>query len=46
MVVDNREKSCQIIDVAIPDDSRVRERRMKRLKNTKTLVEKSEGCEV
>ena len=45
VVVDKREKSCQIIDIQISDDGRVRGlSRMKRLKNTKTLLEKSEGC--
>ena len=45
VVIDKSDKSCQIIDVEIPEDGRVRE--MRKMKSTKILRERSSktvGC--
>lgn len=39
VVIDKRDKGCQIIDVAVPEDGRVRE--MRKLKSTKILRKRS-----
>ena len=38
LFVDKREKSCQIIDVAIPDDSRVREKEDEKVEKYQDLT--------
>ena len=35
MITDKRDKSCQIIDVVIPEDGRVREKEDEKLQSTK-----------
>ena len=41
MVIDKRDKSCQIIDVAIPEDGRVREMEYEIPRETRS---KTVGC--
>ena len=44
LIIDKSEKSCQIIDVAIPKDGRVRAKEDEKVENIKTLREKFQRC--
>ena len=42
MIINKRENNCQIIDVAIPDDGRVRAKEDEKVEKYQDLLEKSE----
>ena len=47
MIIDKRDKSCQIIDVAIPEDNGVREKEAEKVEKYQDLereVGKNVGC--
>ena len=44
LIIDKKAKNCQILDVAILDDGRVRAREGEKVKNNKISLEKSEWC--
>ena len=44
MIIDKKEINCQIIDMAIPDDGRVRAKEDEKVENIKLLLEKSKRC--
>ena len=43
MIIDKRERSCQIIDVAIPEDGRVREKEDEKIKKYQDLAREVRG---
>ena len=44
VITDKKEKSCIIVDIAVPADGRVHERKGKRWRNNRICGGKLEGC--
>ena len=43
MIIDKRDRSCQIIDVAIPEDGRVREKKDEKIEKYQDLAREARG---
>ena len=44
VVVNKEERKCTIIDIAVPADKRIGEKRMRKLKSIRILIEKLLEC--